>query len=80
MKVSHEQLNEEVNQELLPYLMEQSLSLPIIMKCVHTYITERMNDYEWQDSERVMNIVKEKINQLLAPPSFEERYGPICLN
>jgi signal recognition particle GTPase len=80
MKVSNEQLNEEVNEKLLPYLMEQSLSLPIIMKCVHTYITERMEDYEWQDNDRVMDIVKEKINQLLAPPSFEERYGPICLN
>ena len=80
MKVSHEQLNEEVNEELLPYLTELSLPLPIIMKCIHAYITERVNDYEWEDNDRVMDMVKEEVDKFFLPPTFEERFGTICLN
>ncbi len=80
MKVSHQQLNEEVNEELVPYLMELSLPLPIIMKCIQVYIAERVNDYEWENSERAMGAVKNKIDKFLQPPTFEEKFGPICLN
>ena len=69
MKVSHEQLNEEVNEELLPYLTELSLPLPVIMKCIHAYITER-----------AMSVVREKIDDFFRPPTFEEKFGPLCLN
>jgi len=80
MKISHEQLNEEVNEELLPYLTELSLPLPIIMKCIHAYITERVNDYEWEDSERAMGVVRNEIDDYFRPPTFEEKFGPLCLN
>lgn len=80
MKVSHEQLNEEVNQQLLPYLMELSLPLAEIMKCVHVYITARMNDYEWEDTDKAMDEVRLKIDKFFSPPTFEDKFGPICLN
>lgn len=79
MKISHEQLNEEVNEMLVPYLTELSLPLNLIMKCVHLYITERIDDYEWEDGHRAMEVVNKKIDKYLNP-SFEERFGPICLN
>lgn len=80
MKISNEQVNEEINEELLPYLMELSLPLGVVMKCIHAYITERKNDYEWEDSNRAMDIVRDKIDDYFKPPTFEERFGPICLN
>lgn len=80
MKVSHEQLNEEVNEMLIPYLSELSLPFKVFIKLIHVYITERMEDYEWQENDRVMDIVKDKIDEYFAPASFEERFGPICLN
>ncbi len=80
MKVSHEQLNEEVNEQLLPYLIELSLPLYMVMRCVHIYITERVNDYEWENSERAMGAVRNKIDKFLQPPTFEEKFGPLCLN
>lgn len=80
MKVSHEQLNEEVNEQLLPYLIELSLPLHVVMRCVHIYINHRMNDYEWEDSNKAMDEVKLRIDKFLSPPTFEEKFGPLCLN
>jgi len=80
MKVTSEQLSDEVNNELVPYLMEQSLPLMMIMRCIHAYIQERSDDYEWEDNERAMEAVHIEIEEYLKPPTFEERFGPICLN
>lgn len=80
MKVSHEQLNEEVNEQLIPYLLELSLPLKEVMRCVHVYITARIEDYEWEDTNKAMGVVQKQIDKFLTPPTFEEKFGPICLN
>jgi len=80
MKISNEQLNQEINGELVPYLMELSLPLPIIMKCVKIFVNERRNDYEWENMDRAMDIVMDKIDDFFRPPTFEEKFGPLCLN
>ena len=59
--------------------MESDVSMNQIIKLVHLYATERLNDYEWQDNDRVMDIIKTEVDKFLNP-SFEERFGPICLN
>jgi hypothetical protein len=79
MKITQQQLNEEVNQTLIPYLMDSDIALKEIIKLVHLYATERLNDYEWQENDRVMGIIKDEVDKLLHP-SFEDRFGPICLN
>ncbi len=80
MKVTPEQLNDEINEQLLPYLMEKSLPLMIVMKCVHVYVQERVDNYEWEDTEKAMEAVQFEIDEFLKPPTFEERFGYICLN
>jgi hypothetical protein len=80
MKVSKEQLSEEVNEILIPYLSELSLPIKEILMMIQLYAIERLNDYEWEDSDRAMDVIREEVDKYFAPPSFEERFGPICLN
>jgi hypothetical protein len=80
MKISKEQLNEEVNEMLIPYLTELSLPLKEILTMIQLYAMERLKDYEWEDSDRAMDVVREEIDRYFLPPSFEDRYGTICLN
>ncbi len=47
---------------------------------IQLYAMERLKDYEWEDNDRAMDMVKEEIDKYFAPPTFEERYGVICLN
>jgi hypothetical protein len=79
MKITQEQLNEEVNRDLIPYLMDQSIPLRQIIKLVHIYASERLEDYEWDTTDRAMEVVKDEIYKI-QHPSFEDRFGPLCLN
>jgi len=65
---------------LIPYLTELSLPLKEILMMIQLYAMERLKDYEWEDNDRAMDMVKEEIDKYFAPPTFEERYGVICLN
>ena len=80
MKITQEQLNEEVNEVLIPYLTELSLPLKEILMMIQLYAVERLKDYEWEDNDRVMDMVKEEVDKFFLPPTFEERFGTICLN
>lgn len=80
MKITSEQLNNEVNEELIPFLAKLQLPISEIITMVQIYAIERLKDYEWEDNDRAMDIIREEVDKFFAPPSFEDRFGTICLN